>query len=176
MEKEYLEQLIERADKKRRKKKVLKQDNQKKLFSYLALKRVKAAVIALVVLGCIAAFHILGYDIDIDCEKANDTCVISKSSLVDPVPYKIARFDSGGILDVFVKSRVIEDGSTIYDLLLDYGEARGQVFIDYGFNTVIKANTAKMKLTNYLGNSTIIFASNSLKALDFKISLWFYFN
>ena len=145
MEKEYLEQLIERVDKKRRKKKVF--------FDYLALKRVKAAVIALVVLGCIAAFHILGYDIDIDCEKANNTCVISKSSLVDPVPYKIARFDSGGILDVFVKSRVIEDGSTIYDLLLDYGEARGQVFIDYGFNTVIKANTAKMKLTNYLGNS-----------------------
>ena len=145
MEKEYLEQLIERADKKRKKKKVL--------FDYLVLKRVKAAVIAIVVLGVIGAYHVLGYDIDIDCTKSNNTCTISKSSLVDPVPYKIARLDSGGILDVFVKSRKIEDGSTIYDLLLDYGETRGQMFIDYGFNTVIKANTAKMKLTNYLDTS-----------------------
>lgn len=142
MEKEYLEQLIERADKKRRKRKFF--------LDYLALKRVKIAVIALFLLGFWAAFNVFGYDIDIDCTKSDNTCVISKSSVIDPVPYKVARFDSGGILDVFVKARTAEDGTTIYDLLLDYGETRGQVFIDYAFNTVIKANTAKMKLTNYL--------------------------
>ncbi len=145
MEKEYLEQLIERADKKRRKRKFF--------LDYLALKRVKIAVVILVALGFWAAFNIFGYDIDIDCTKSDNMCTISKSSVIDPVPYKIARFDAGGIIDVFVKSRTAEDGSTIYDLLLDYGESRGQLFIDYGFNTVIKANTAKMKLTNYLNGS-----------------------
>lgn len=144
MEKEYLEQLIEKAEKKRNKRKVF--------LDYLTLKRVKITVITVVVLGVVGAYHILGYDIDIDCTKSNNTCVLSKSSLVDPVPYKIARFDTGGILDVFVKSRTIKHGGTIYDILLDYGETRGQIFIDYGFNTVIKANTVKMKLTNYLSS------------------------
>jgi len=145
MEKEYLEQLIEKVDKKRKKRKVL--------LDYLSLRRVKAGVIIVVLLGFWAAFNVFGYDIDIDCEKSTNTCTISKSSVIDPVPFKIARFNTGGIIDVFVKSRTAEDGSTIYDLLLDYGETRGQMFIDYGFNTVIKANTAKMKLSNYLNGS-----------------------
>lgn len=142
MEKEYLEQLIERADKKRRKRKIL--------LNYLILKRVKIAVIIFVLLGFWAAFNVFGYDIDIDCEKSNNTCTISKSSVIDPLPYKVARFDTGGILDVFVKSRILDNGDVIYDLLLDYGETQGQVYADYGFNTVIKANTAKMKLMNYI--------------------------
>ena len=145
MEKEYLEQLIEKADRRRKKKKTI--------FDFFSLRRVKAAIIIVVVLGTFIILQLTGFDMDLDCTKADNICTISKKSILDAEPFKIARFDTGSVIDVFVRSRKLEDGSVIYDLLLDYGETRGKYFVDYGYNTVIKANTAKMKLTNYLNGS-----------------------
>lgn len=144
MEKEYLEQLMEKADKKRKKRK------SKIDFS---LKRVRALIVVIIVVCFIAITKLAGFDVDVDCTKADNTCTISKSSLLDPVPFKVSRFDTGGIIDVFVRSRKVDGNKLVYDLLLDYGETKGQYFMGYAFNTVIKANTAKMKLTNYLQGS-----------------------
>ena len=75
MEKEYLEQLIEKADRKRKKKKTI--------FDFFSLRRVKAAIIIVVVLGTFIILQLTGFDMDLDCTKADNICTISKKSILD---------------------------------------------------------------------------------------------
>lgn len=115
--------------------------------------KVKTVLIILLLGALFFALKVAGTDYNIECTKSNDICTISTSDFINKTPVPISRFDTARIADAFVETRQAKDGTVIYDILLDYGPYVGKVFIDYGFNTKIKANTVKMKLLKYINGS-----------------------
>lgn len=126
----------------------IRQKRRRRIF--ITIKRTMFALGIIALLLIIGLFHISGFDMDIDCDKTKNLCTISKKSTLEPNPIALRRFDIGGIVQANVATRDADDGKMIYDILLDYGPYRGKVFIDYGFNTKIKANTVAMKLSKFI--------------------------
>lgn len=110
-------------------------------------------IIALLVIACISALvKLSSFDMNLDCDRTTDFCVISKTSSVNPTPVPISRFRISKIVDISVEQRKIEDDRIIYDILLNNGPNYEDVYIDYGYDSVIKANTLKMKFVKFLGS------------------------
>ncbi len=108
-------------------------------------------IAAIFVIACLSALiKLSSFDINLDCDRATDFCVISKTSSINPTSVPISRFKISRILDISVEQRKIDNDKIIYDILLDNGPYYEQMYIDYAFNTVIKANTVKMKFSKYL--------------------------
>jgi len=124
----------------------------KRTVVVLSLEKIKMAAMVLVLIGIYALVHAIGFDMYLDCDKQTKMCTISKKSTFEPTAIKLGRFDTSRIYEIKVDSRKLESGKLIYDILVDYGTKTGgeAVFIDYAFESQIKANTLMMRLTNYL--------------------------
>ncbi len=124
-------------------------------------------LIFILAIGCVyGIFKTSEYYMSIDCSKIKNQCVISKKKSPDAEPIVIRQFPVGIIYEVKVEKRKLENGKEIFDILLDNGPFGEDVFIDYGFENVIKANTVKMKMDKYLTTT----------AEEFSITKRCYFN
>lgn len=128
--------------------------------------RAKVLFIILLVACCYWLVKIAGFDMMIDCDRDADFCTISKTTGYKGRIIPISRFHISRVIDVLVDERALEDGTKIYDILLDCGPSYGKMFIDYGFNSKIKANTVKLKLSRFI----------EIRAKELHINKHCYFN
>lgn len=118
----------------------------------LPIEKLKLLAVILVLVCIYAVVQISSFDINLDCDRARHICTISRKNAMDPTVIDISRFDSERIYSVAVATRRLPNNKIIYDILVDYGTKNGgeAVFIDYGFYSQIKANTARVKFEKYL--------------------------
>ncbi len=110
--------------------------------------KILAVILIIICVGCL--IHISSYDMILSCDKATNTCTISKKNMFDSTSIDISRFDTVKIYNVAVDKRKLENKKVIYDILLNYGPDNGMAFIDYGFTNPINANTVMVKFAKYL--------------------------
>lgn len=126
----------------------------------------KKLLIVVIIAGCYWLVKIAGFDMMIDCDTDTGYCTISKTSGYKGAVTPISRFTISKVAEVYAEERKLEDGTVIYDILLDCGPEYGKMFIDYGFKSKIKANTVRLKLSRYL----------DIKAKTIHINKHCYFN
>ncbi len=110
----------------------------------------KIILAVLIIISFVWLLKIAGFDMMIDCDRTTGYCTISKTDGFKGKIIPLSLFQIGKVVDVLVAERTVEDGTVVYDVLLDCGPKDGKVFIDFVFNTKIKANTVKMKLSRYI--------------------------
>ena len=128
----------------------MKISQKRRRTGFITLRRFMFVLGLLVLLLLVGFFFFFVFDINMECDKAKNLCIISKKNIFEPNPIPLRRFDISSIVDISVATRNAEDGKMIYDILLNCGPYKGKVFIDYGFNTKIKANTVQMKLVKFI--------------------------
>jgi len=127
--------------------------NVKKKLKNLPVGKVKIAVAAVIGLCILLLFQVASFNVDMHCTKYNNMCTISERSILDPTPTYLGKFDTLKILEIHVVEKHIENNKIVYDILLDYGKKAAPQHINYTFNTLIKANTVKLKLENYISSN-----------------------
>lgn len=138
----------------------VRRNGKRRLRTFLTTGQLYALILAIAAFFVYQIFKASGYDMSLECSKIKDTCVISKTGLINPETVQISQFPVDSIFEVTVEKRKLENGKVIFDLLINNGPYADEFFIDYGFDNPIKANTVKMKMDKFLTSTAAEFSIN----------------
>lgn len=110
---------------------------------------VKLGIFFCIIIAVAILITVSSFDVTMYCSRSTAMCEIKKTSILDPLPVELGKFSLAYIKEVNVTNRTVENGKSVYDIEIDRGPERGREFVDFAFNTIIKANTVKMKFLRF---------------------------